>query len=118
MEEVRIAVPFVGLWFAVFALPLFLMVRETPAPFSPARAVRGGLKSLWSTLRLLPHHKQTGQFLLARMLYTDGLNTLFAFGGIYAAGTFGMSFQALLIFGILLNKIGRASCRERVCQYV
>src|SRR3546814_6237157 len=61
MEEVRITGPFVGLWFAVFALPLFLMVRETPAPFSPARAVRGGLKSLWSTLRLLPHHKQTGQ---------------------------------------------------------
>src|SRR3546814_20400517 len=51
----------------------------------------------------LPHHKQTGQFLLARMLYTDGLNTLFAFGGIYAAGTFGMSFQDILIFGILLN---------------
>src|SRR3546814_741132 len=103
MEEVRITGPFVGLWFAVFALPLFLMVRETPAPFSPARAVRGGLKSLWSTLRLLPHHKQTGQFLLARMLYTAGLNTLFAFGGIHAAGTFGMSFQDILIFGILLN---------------
>src|SRR3546814_4150973 len=70
MVEVRITGPFVGLWFAAFALPLFLMVRETPAPFSPARAVRGGLKSLWSTLRLLPHHKQTGQLLLARMLYT------------------------------------------------
>src|SRR3546814_18923580 len=78
------------------------MVRETPAPFSPARAVRGGLKSLWSTLRLLPHHKQTGQFLLARMLYTDGLNTLFAFAGIYAAGTFGMSFPDIPMFGILL----------------
>jgi MFS transporter, UMF1 family len=37
------------------------------------------------------------------MLYTDGLNTLFAFGGIYAAGTFGMSFQDILVFGILLN---------------
>src|SRR3546814_21113401 len=59
MEEVRITGPFVGLWFAVFALPLFLMVRATPAPFRPARAVRGGLK-----------------------------------------------------------QIGRASCRERVCQYV
>jgi UMF1 family MFS transporter len=37
------------------------------------------------------------------MIYTDGLNTLFAFGGIYAAGTFGMSFEEILIFGILLN---------------
>src|SRR3546814_13820017 len=61
MEEVRITGPFVGLWFAVFALLLFLMVRETPAPFSPPRAVRGGLQSLWSTMRILPHHNQTGQ---------------------------------------------------------
>ena len=37
------------------------------------------------------------------MLYIDGLNTLFAFGGIYAAGTFGMGFQEILVFGILLN---------------
>jgi UMF1 family MFS transporter len=51
----------------------------------------------------LPRHGQIGRFLLARMIYTDGLNTLFAFGGIYAAGTFGMSFEEILIFGILLN---------------
>ncbi|MGD1880372.1 MAG: MFS transporter [Kiloniellaceae bacterium] len=102
-EQVRITGPFVGLWFAVFALPLFLVVRETPQPFRPGRAVRDGLASLWRTLKLLPGHGQVGRFLLARMLYTDGLNTLFAFGGIYAAGSFGMSFEDILIFGILLN---------------
>nr|MBC8159100.1 MFS transporter [Alphaproteobacteria bacterium] len=31
------------------------------------------------------------------------LNTLFAFGGIYAAGTFGMSFSEIMIFGIGIN---------------
>jgi UMF1 family MFS transporter len=102
-EEVRITGPFVGLWFAVFALPLFFLVRETPPPFQLAGAVRNGLASLWQTLKLLPSHGQTWRFLVARMLYTDGLNTLFAFGGIYAAGSFGMSFQDILIFGILLN---------------
>ncbi|MEQ8357533.1 MAG: MFS transporter [Kiloniellaceae bacterium] len=103
VEEVRITGPFVGLWFAVFALPLFLVVRERPQDFRPGSAVRDGLSSLWRTLKLLPRHGQSGQFLLARMLYTDGLNTLFAFGGIYAAGSFGMTFQEILIFGILLN---------------
>lgn len=102
-EEVRITGPFVGLWFAVFALPLFFLVRESAAPFRPRDAVRDGLATLWRTLKLLPSHGQTGRFLLARMFYTDGLNTLFAFGGIYAAGSFGMSFQDILIFGILLN---------------
>jgi len=37
------------------------------------------------------------------MIYTDGLNTLFAFGGLFAAGTFNMSFSEIIIFGILIN---------------
>jgi UMF1 family MFS transporter len=103
-EQVRAIGPFVALWFAVFALPLFLYTREGPASKMPAgQAVRQGLASLLATLRGLPRHGQIGRFLLARMIYTDGLNTLFAFGGIYAAGTFGMSFEEILIFGILLN---------------
>jgi UMF1 family MFS transporter len=43
------------------------------------------------------------RFLLARLFYTDGLNTLFAFGAIYAAGVFGMGFEEILLFGIALN---------------
>ena len=48
-------------------------------------------------------YRQIGRFLIARMIYTDGLNTLFAFGGIYAAGTFGMAMAEVIKFGILLN---------------
>ena len=43
------------------------------------------------------------RFLLARLLYIDGLNTLFAFGGIYAAGSFGMDMGEIIRFGIALN---------------
>ncbi len=103
-EPVRATGPFVALWFAVFALPLFLFVPDAPASGVPAgQALRQGLATLLATLRGLPRHGQVGRFLLARMIYTDGLNTLFAFGGIYAAGTFGMTFAEILEFGILLN---------------
>jgi UMF1 family MFS transporter len=37
------------------------------------------------------------------MLYSDGLLTLFMFGGVYAAGTFDMSQADVLKFGIALN---------------
>jgi UMF1 family MFS transporter len=37
------------------------------------------------------------------MIYADGLNTLFAFGGIYAAGTYGLSFEEVVLFGISMN---------------
>jgi UMF1 family MFS transporter len=40
------------------------------------------------------------------MIYTDGLVTLFAFGGIYAAGTFGWHTLQIGSFGILLAIAG------------
>jgi UMF1 family MFS transporter len=43
------------------------------------------------------------RFLVARLVYNDGLVTVFAFGGIYAAGTFGFSFEQVLLFGIVIN---------------
>ena len=42
-------------------------------------------------------------FLIASALYRDGLSTLFAVGGLYAAGTFGLSFEQILVFAIGLN---------------
>ncbi len=41
--------------------------------------------------------------MVARLFYNDGLITIFAFGGIYAAGTFNFSFQEIMVFGIVLN---------------
>ncbi len=58
------------------------------------------------TIRNIRNYRLIGRFLLARMLYIDGLNTLFAFGGIYAAGTFGMELADVITFGILLNVTG------------
>jgi UMF1 family MFS transporter len=42
-------------------------------------------------------------FLVANMIYANGLGALFAFGGIYAAGQFGWGTIQLGIFGILLT---------------
>ena len=45
-------------------------------------------------------------FLLARMLYADGLGAVFAFGGIYAATVFGWGATELGLFGIVLTIAG------------
>jgi UMF1 family MFS transporter len=37
------------------------------------------------------------------MIYADALASLFAFGGIYAVGTFGMSLAEVIRFGVMLN---------------
>ncbi len=103
-EHVRATGPLVAIWFAVFALPLFLFTPDRKSRrLSSGEAVRRGLSLLVKTLRELPSHGQIGRFLLARMIYIDGLNTLFVFGGIYAASQFGMDTEEILIFAILLN---------------
>jgi MFS transporter, UMF1 family len=103
-EHVRATAPMVAIWFAVFAVPLFLFTPDSPASgVSLAEAARRGLASLADTVRRIRDHAHVARFLLARMIYTDGLNTLFAFGGIYAAGTFGMDFSELILFGIGMN---------------
>lgn len=103
-EPVRATGPFVALWFALFALPLFLLTPDRAARTPPVGGrIRAAFAELVATLRALPRGSAVGRFLLARMIYTDGLNTLFAFGGVYAAGTFDMTFDEILLFGILLN---------------
>lgn len=103
-EHVRATGPLVAIWFAVFALPLFLFTPDRKSSgLASGEAVRRGLSLLMKTLRELPSHGQIGRFLLARMIYIDGLNTLFVFGGIYAASRFGMDTEEILIFAILLN---------------
>ncbi|MCC7045647.1 MAG: MFS transporter [Alphaproteobacteria bacterium] len=102
--NIRATTVVVAAWFAVFALPLFLFTPDTPSRGTTmARAVREGLAMLAHTLRQLRRRPVIARFLLAQMLYADGLATLFAFGGIYAAGTFGMSFAEVIQFGIVLN---------------
>ena len=103
-EQVRIAGPLVGVWFALFSLPLLLFTPDRQsAGLPPREAIRRGLGQLRHTFANVRRYRQIGLFLLAHMIYIDGLNTLFAFGGIYAAGTFGMELSEVIYFGILLN---------------
>ncbi|MCP5072082.1 MAG: MFS transporter [Rhodobacteraceae bacterium] len=103
-EPVRLTTLLVALWFAVFAVPLFLFVPDRPnSGLSLVAATKAGLRQLPSTLAMLRLNPPVARFLVAHMLYTDGLVTLFAFGGIYAASEFGMALADILVFGIVLN---------------
>jgi len=105
-EHVRIAGPLTAIWLLIFAVPLFLFVREPPADRTTSlpAAIRRGLGNLILTLRLLLRdHRMLAWFLFANMIWSNGLTTLFAFGAIYAAGSFGMTTEEVLIFGIALN---------------
>jgi MFS transporter, UMF1 family len=102
----RITGPLTGIWFVIFVLPMFLLTPDYPAKRPVRAALREGLIELKQTLAELPKQKSMAAFLLANMIYTDGLVSLFAFGGIYAAGTFGWDTIRIGTFGIILAIAG------------
>jgi UMF1 family MFS transporter len=103
-ENVRATSVIVALWLSVFLLPLFFFVREPRTGAMPAsRAVREGLAAVVATVKQLPRQPNLFRYLIASALYRDGLNTLFAVGGLFAAGTFGMGLDQILIFALGLN---------------
>lgn len=102
--NVRATMLLVAVWFAVFAVPLFVFTPDQPAArLKPLAAVRAGAAALVATVRELRAYKTIIMFLVAMMFCLNALTTLFAFGGIYAASLFGMDFDELLIFGIAMN---------------
>jgi len=103
-EHVRFVGPVVAIWFAVFCLPIFLFVPDGGSSKLLLKAsLRNGAITLISTLRRVRDYRAIAWFLVARFFYVDGLNTMFAFGGVYAAGTFGMTVAEVIQFGIALN---------------
>src|ERR1700742_333032 len=102
----RITGPLTAIWFVIFVLPMFMFTPDYPAKRPVRQALHQGLIELRDTLRDLPKQRSIAAFLLANMIYTDGLVSLFAFGGIYAAGTFGWNTIQIGTFGIILAIAG------------
>lgn len=101
---VRATFVLTAVWYALFSLPLFFFTPKSPSTGKDlGTAAIDGMHQLWQTLRNIRQYSTIVRFLIAKMLYIDGLATLFAFGGIYAATIFGMPQQEVLLFGIAMN---------------
>ena len=108
-EGDRIAGPLAAVWLLVFIMPLFLFTPDVPPSGRSAReAVRAGFARLKGTVAEARRDPRLVRFLAANLLYQDGLVALFAFGGVYAAGTFGWGAVQLGMFGILATLTGTA----------
>lgn len=105
--NVRAVAVFSALWFAVFALPVFLVVPELKAG-APGEKI-GFIESYRVLIRrvvqLFREQPNTIRFLLASAIFRDGLAAVFTFGGIIAAGTFGFQLAQVIQFAIFGNII-------------
>ncbi|MEM5583416.1 MFS transporter [Roseibium sp. AS2] len=98
--------PLSALWYLVFVLPMFLFVPDMPHQAKIGPAIRAGLKNLAVSVSEARENRNIFLFLLANMIFKDGLVALFAFGGIYAAGQLGWGALEIGTFGIILTVTG------------
>ena len=108
--DTRIVGPLAAIWYAVFMIPFFLYVRDTPKPGAQRYRVGAGLSDLLRTLRGLPKHPSLLAYLGSSMFYRDALNGMYTFGGVYALGVLDWSIQEIGIFGILAAISGAVFC--------
>ena len=96
---VRATMILAGIWLFIFSIPAFLFIKEEKTDIektNPINRLIDGLKIIIKIPGLL-------RFMIARMLYTDGLTVVFAFAGIYAAKVFGFAQDKVIIFAIAVN---------------
>lgn len=94
----------VAVWVLAFSVPMFLFVKDSQ-PKSAKVDIRGAFRELRHTFIEVRRYREIVKFLVARLVYNDGLVTVFVFGALYAAGTFGFAESEVLIFGIVLNVV-------------
>jgi UMF1 family MFS transporter len=102
--DVRATFILTAVWYLVFSIPLFIYTPSSKWTGVPVKeAIKRGFNDIRVSVTNLKQYGAIFRFFIARMFYTDGLITLFTFGGVYAAATFNMPQQDILLFGISLN---------------
>lgn len=109
-EDARITGPLSAGWYFLFILPMFFFTPDATRGLSIGPAVREGLSELKSTLAEVRRRVGIFRFLVARMIYQDGVNALLALGAPFAAKMFGWSITEVGIFGIILNVVAIFGC--------
>lgn len=99
-EGTRAVGPFTAIWYAVFMIPYFMWVRESPST-GPRTTISETFSELGKLIKSLVHRLSLSAYLGSSMLYRDALNGLYGFGGVYAALVLDWDITRIGIFGIV-----------------
>jgi len=98
-DAVRISLASAGVWWAVFTLIPLVRLRErrqsNPLP-AGTNYLTVGFKQLFHTLKKLPTYPHTMFYLIAYLLYNDGIQTVIALSAQFASQELGMETAALI----------------------
>jgi len=99
-ENIRATSIVVAIWYLIFSIPfLFSLKKKINNKIEVSSNNIKKIKDLiWNN-----GLNNLGKFLIARMLYADGLNAIIVMGGIFAVGVFNLEIKDLLKLSVLMN---------------
>ncbi|MFF8833082.1 MFS transporter [Streptomyces sp. NPDC015131] len=103
-EAVRICLASAGLWWGAFTLVPLRRLRDRRVVPGGEGAVGSGWRQLVATLRDMRRHPLTLSFLLAYLVYNDGVQTVISQASVYGSEELGLE-QTSLITAVLLVQV-------------
>ncbi|MEV0012436.1 MFS transporter [Streptomyces sp. NPDC051840] len=103
-DAVRICVATAGLWWGAFTLVPLRRLRDRRVAPGGDGAVGSGWRQLRATLRDMRRHPRTLAFLLAYLIYNDGIQTVISQASLYGSEELGLG-QTTLITAVLLVQV-------------
>jgi MFS transporter, UMF1 family len=108
-HNVRAAMLLAAAWFALFALPVFIVVphpKPTPADRQETIGFFGTYRRLWSEVgSQWRRDHNIVYYLIASAVFRDGLAGVFAFGAVLGVSSYGISDSDVLLFGVSASVI-------------
>ncbi len=100
-----------AVWWGLFALPTFLWIREKSVSTNPTTMLTTfslGWSQVIRTLRQIRRQKQLFRFLIAYLIFNDGIETVIVTASIFGSEVVGMETGELVAFFILIQATGMA----------
>ncbi len=103
---VRFSILSVALWWAVFAIPLFLWVKEEPHPAGAAPATfLLAWRDVMQTFREIRKYKEIVKYLCSYLIYNDGIETVIVMASIFGAKELGLPQGDLILIFLMIQAV-------------
>jgi UMF1 family MFS transporter len=95
---------FIACFFGLFSVPAFLFLPgDSRAKTSYLHGARKGIHYSMHTLREIWKRKEPRKFLIAYLIYEDGVNTVIVFSSLFAATTLGFQTTELIMLYLMVQ---------------
>jgi len=99
----------VALWWLIFSLPTFLLLKERSQKVRLSSYEKSyfkeGYRRLQHTFHRIKSFRELTKFLIAYLIYNDGIETVIVMASIFGADVLGMETEELILFFLMIQGI-------------